>query len=178
MQLSPEYYRVRAILQEPAQVILKERRYTVHADFRVGFAEYRATFTGSSPSPRRGDEYSVDFYLLNLHGSNRELQEYFSRIFKRPIKIEQVPDIKEQMLSHATGILKLGNVGQVFGAMITTIRNFAEKYHPSQILFSATGESRVSLYKKIISRYLPDGKIDITGGKDSAVFRISFPQRD
>jgi hypothetical protein len=177
MHLSPEYYRVRAILQEPAQVTLKKRQFTVHSDFQVGFAEYRAIFTGGSPPPRQGDDYHVSFRLLKLHGSDRELQEYFSRIFKRPIKIEQIPDIKRQLLSDSTGILKLGNAGQVFGAMMAAIRDFVEEYHPRQILFSATGESRVSLYKKIISRYLPDGKIDITGGEDSAIFRISFPQQ-
>jgi hypothetical protein len=177
MHLSSEYYRVQASLQEPDHVNFEEGQITTYSDFRVGFAEYRVFFFRASSSPRRRDRYSVDFYLSNLHGSDRELQEYFSRIFKRKIKIKQVPYIKEQMLSHAAGILKLGNAGQVFGAVIATIKNFVKKYDPSQISFAADGESRVSLYEKIINRYLPDAKVDIEREKNAAFFDISFPQQ-
>jgi hypothetical protein len=171
MQFSLHYRRVRAVFDPPAAVKLNPALAgTVRSTFQVGPVTYGVSFILEEEGV-----YYLAFGLKHISGSPEELSVYFSRLLKRHVGPEETEILKYDFKDASTKTLGVGNAGQVFGNVLAIMQKFIDKYEPKEIYFSAE-DDRVSLYYKMLKRYLPPKQIKIQPISFATFFHILFYQ--
>lgn len=182
MNLTRAYKTVTAVFDEaegeyPLEERVKNtfglRHRSFETPFRVGPIEYLVSFNQYNPEV---PDWGVSFRYVGMVGIERELLKYFSNLFNRKITPQDLIKLNAEFHERSANILGLGNAGEVFGTVMTIVRDFVQKENPRCVYLTAEEPKRQRLYKNMIQkgRFLPGWDLTHEVGPES--FKLCNPR--
>jgi hypothetical protein len=132
-------------------------RNLVGYQFEVGPLVYEVYCFGNN------DYWSIGFRIADVKGTNEELAEYFSTVYRRKVNSYDVPHYRRNILNNPTDDLGIVNATTVFATVIDIVKDL-DNAHPVRCLsFSATSGKKSRLYSRLVRAYMPDWDVNDEG---------------